>query len=172
MEQGLRKGCNLAPLLVNIFFATMLRVSVGKFATDSERRDEGFPGERDGCGSSGGGACGLIYADDTGIVSRSATGLEKMMSVRPHGLGAEDGDYVLPAQGGEECRFAIDAAGHMYKQTDKFVYLGVDPLLYGYATWSLSAANYTAPSGAHRKFLTRVIGWRKGKRMDRPLSYA
>ena len=72
----------------------------------------------------------------------------------------------------EECRFAIDAAGHKYKQTDKFAYLGVDPLLYGYATWSLSAANYTALSGAHRKFLTRVIGWRRGKRMDHPLSYA
>ena len=48
----------------------------------------------------------------------------------------------------------------------------LETLLYVCETWNPSAANYTALNGAHRKFLTRVIGWRKGKRTDRPLSYA
>ena len=48
----------------------------------------------------------------------------------------------------------------------------VETLLHGCATWGLSAANYAVLNGAHRKFLTRVIGWRKVKRTDRPLSYA
>ena len=30
--QGLRKGCNLAPLLFNLFFAAMLMVCVDEFA--------------------------------------------------------------------------------------------------------------------------------------------
>ena len=33
-------------------------------------------------------------------------------------------------------------------------------------------ANYTTLNGTHRKFLARIVGWRKVKRTDRPLSYA
>ena len=48
----------------------------------------------------------------------------------------------------------------------------VETLLYGCASWSLSADHYTKLNGAHRQFLTRCIGWSKWKRTDRPLSYA
>ncbi|CAB1099135.1 unnamed protein product [Ectocarpus sp. CCAP 1310/34] len=48
----------------------------------------------------------------------------------------------------------------------------VETLLYGCASWSLTAEHYTKLNGTHRQFLTRCIGWSKRKRSDRPLSYA
>ncbi|CAB1097697.1 unnamed protein product [Ectocarpus sp. CCAP 1310/34] len=48
----------------------------------------------------------------------------------------------------------------------------VETLLYGCASWSLTADHYTKLNGTHRQFLTRCIGWSKRKRSDRPLSYA
>ncbi|CAB1118701.1 unnamed protein product [Ectocarpus sp. CCAP 1310/34] len=48
----------------------------------------------------------------------------------------------------------------------------VETLLYGYASWNLTAEHYTKLKGTHRQFLTRCIGWSKRKRSDRPLSYA
>ena len=54
VEQGMYQGCNLAPLLMYIFFAAMLRVCVSGFDLDSElvadmveiRRGEGGPAVR------------------------------------------------------------------------------------------------------------------------------
>ncbi|CAN0279008.1 unnamed protein product [Ectocarpus sp. 13 AM-2016] len=116
----------------------------------------------------------------------------------------------------------LSAAGQMYKQTDRFVYLGrticavgkadreitsrscrawkcyrrysasmfdrrradrqlkirllqaevVETLLYGCASWSLTAEYYTKLNGTHRQFLTRCIGCSKRKRLDRLLSCA
>ncbi|CAB1102284.1 unnamed protein product [Ectocarpus sp. CCAP 1310/34] len=48
----------------------------------------------------------------------------------------------------------------------------VETLLYGCASWSLTAEHYTKLNGTHRQFLTRCIGLSKRKRSDRPLSYA
>ncbi|CAB1109952.1 unnamed protein product [Ectocarpus sp. CCAP 1310/34] len=44
----------------------------------------------------------------------------------------------------------------------------VETLLYGCASWSLTAEHYTKLNGTHRQFLTRCIGWSKRKRSDRP----
>ncbi|CAB1103136.1 unnamed protein product [Ectocarpus sp. CCAP 1310/34] len=44
----------------------------------------------------------------------------------------------------------------------------VETLLYGCASWSLTAEHYTKLNGTHRQFLS----WSKRKRSDRPLSYA
>ena len=72
VEQGLCQGCNLAPLLFNTFFVAMLRVSVAEFATDSELVEDMVKIGR------GGGKTGVAANP---IVSRSAAGLEKMMSI-------------------------------------------------------------------------------------------
>ena len=73
---------------------------------------------------------GMLYADDTGIVSRSPEGLEKMMTVivpvcrvRADGLGGQDGDHV-PAN----VRWGARAVHRCWSrpgiQTVEFVYLG------------------------------------------------
>eukprot|EP00752_Nemacystus_decipiens_P004783 g4354.t1 len=48
----------------------------------------------------------------------------------------------------------------------------VETLLYGCASWSLTADLFTKLNGAHHPLLTRCIGWGKWKRTDRSLSYA
>eukprot|EP00752_Nemacystus_decipiens_P016054 g14351.t2 len=144
---------------------------------------------------------GMLYADDAGIVSRSPESLEKMMSVivRVAGLFGllvsepKTMTMCLLPKGMEECPFTISASGQTYQKTDQFVYLGrtitsdgkadkeivqllqaelVETLLYGCASWSLTADHFTKLSGAHRLLLTRCIGWSKWNRTDRPLSYA
>ena len=138
LVQGLRQGCNVAPLLFNIFFAAMLRVSVAELATDSELAEDmvkiGRGGGKTDVAAVVEEAWGLIYANDAGIASRSAAGLEKTMSVIvrvPGSFGLmvselKTGIMCFLPKGVEEHQFAIDAAGQKYKQTDKFVYLGRD----------------------------------------------
>ncbi|CAB1099251.1 unnamed protein product [Ectocarpus sp. CCAP 1310/34] len=100
---GLRQACNLAPLLFNLFFATVLMVAVAEFDKDPKVTADmfkigtqvGYTGKR---GRSAGKKTTVVtdaeamwamrYADDAAIVSRSPT------------------------------------AGQTYKQTDLFVYLG------------------------------------------------
>ena len=209
----------------------MLRVCVAEFGLDSELVADTVEIRRGGGGASAVEQLwGLIYADDAGIVSRSSTGLEKMMLIIVGAAGSfglmvsepkTEIMCLLPRRM-EKCQFTIKAAGQRYKQTDKFVYLGatmcesrkvdaelsnrigqawacytrngesvydrreltielkarplkaevVETLLYGCTTWGMSLANYNILNGAHRKFLTRIIGWRKHKRTGRPLPYA
>ncbi|CAB1107589.1 unnamed protein product [Ectocarpus sp. CCAP 1310/34] len=214
--QGLRQGCNLAPLLFNLFFAAMLMVAVAEFDKDPKVTADmvkigtqvEYTGKK---GRSAGkkttvvtdaeALWAMLYADDAAIVSRSPESLEKMMSVivRVAGLfGLMVSEpkteimCMLP-KGIEERPFTVSAAGQTYKQTDQFVYLGrticadgrradrqlkirllqaeeVETLLYGCASWSLTAEHYTKLNGTHRQFLTRCISWSKRKRSDRPLS--
>ena len=229
MEQGLRQDCNLAPLLINIFFAAMFRVSVAKFATDSELVEDVVKIRRGGgetdVTAEGEEVRGLICADDAGIISRSATGLEKMMCIIVRVAGSfglmisepqtEIMCFLPDPVCGRRCRSEVQAdrqvcvfggglhengsiEGEITNRIDRawanFRRNGhsvngrrelpielkaqlvkaevVDTLPYECATRSLCAANYTALNGAHPKFVTRVIDWRKGNRTDRPLSYA
>ena len=47
----------------------------------------------------------------------------------------------------------------------------LETMLYGCVTWSMRACHYDTLRRAHRRFLTRCIGWRKHYRADHPISY-
>ena len=75
---------------------------------------------------------GMLYADDTGIVSRSPEGLEKMVTViasacSAFGLTVSDAKtniMCLQSNGEGHVPFTVTAAGQVYNQTVEFVCLG------------------------------------------------
>eukprot|EP00752_Nemacystus_decipiens_P003356 g3103.t1 len=89
VTQGLRQGCSMmSPPLSNVFFAAPLEVIITRFSQDEViMRDLVYLEEEDG---GGGGTqldrvrravCGMLYADDAGVVSKSAEGLGRMMPI-------------------------------------------------------------------------------------------
>ena len=145
MEQGLRQGCVLAPLLFNIFFVAVINVASTRFKADEgimdalvhlrKKRGAGGRGEAT-AGESilATPLWGMLYADDAGVVSRSAEQLRKMMEVIVV-VCAAFGLTVLEAKTEIMClrtkrmpeptaTFSVEAAGQVYNQTNEFVYLG------------------------------------------------
>ncbi|CAB1104552.1 unnamed protein product [Ectocarpus sp. CCAP 1310/34] len=145
--QGLRQGCNLAPLLFNLFFAAMLMVAVAEFDKDPKVTADmvKIGTQVEYTGKKGRSArkkttvvtdeealWAMLYADDAAIVSRLPESLEKIMSVIVRVAGLFDLMVSEPKteimcmlpKGIEERPFTVSAAGQTYKQTDRFVYLG------------------------------------------------
>ena len=132
MEQGLRQGCVLAPLLFNIFFAAVINVASTRFKADEgimdalvhlrKKRRAGGRGEAT-AGESvlATPLWGMLYVDDAGVVSRSPEQLRRMMEAivvmcAAFGLTVSEAKtetMCLRAKGMPEstATFSVEAAG-------------------------------------------------------------
>ena len=145
VEQGLRQGGVLAPLLFNIFFAAVINMASTRFKADEgimdalvhlrKKREAGGRGEAT-AGESvlATPLWSMLYADDARVVLRSPEQLRKMMEVivvvcAAFGLTVSEPKteiMCLRAKGMPESTttFSVEAAGQVYNQTNEFVYLG------------------------------------------------
>ena len=145
VEQGLRQGRVLAPLLFNIVFAAVIKVASTRFKADEGIMDALVHlRKKRGAGGRGQATAGesvlatplwgMLYPDDAGVVSRSSEQLRKMMEVivvvcAAFGLTVSEIKteiMCLRAKGMTEstATFGVEAAGQVYNQTNEFVYLG------------------------------------------------
>ena len=140
VEQGLRQGCVVSPLLFNIFFAALLTVVLQSFSEDTVilaelvhlKEPPTSKGPEPAIDCVRRAVWGMLYADDACMVSRSPLGLAKMMEVivevcRAFALAVSAKKtatmYMLPP-GTPRTTVQVEAVGQTYKQVQSFTYLG------------------------------------------------
>ena len=144
VEQVLRQGCVLAPLLFNIFFVESINLASPRF-----KADKGIPDalvHLRGKGGVGEGEAtteesiletplwSMLHPDDAGVVSQLPEQLRKMMGVimvvcAAFGLTVSEAKteiMCLRAKGMPESTtiFSVEAVGQAYNRTNEFVLLG------------------------------------------------
>ena len=140
MEQGLRQGCVLFPLLFNIFFAAVLTVVFQRFSEEPAILAELMRLKEPPTSMGPGPAMdyvrravwGMLYADEACIVSQSPQGLAKMMGIivevcRAFALtvsAKKTENMCTPLPRTLRRMMQIEAAGQTYQQVQSFAYLG------------------------------------------------
>ena len=180
MEQGLRQGCVLAPLLVNIFFAAIIDNVASKcFKADKGILDALVHLRKKRGGGRGQATVGesvlvtplwgMLYTDDAGVVSQSPEQLRKMMEVivvvcAAFGLTVSEAKAeitcFLRAKGMPKstATFSVDAAGQVYNQTNEFIYFGGNVNHNAYLSIEVDRRIHNARS-IFRKYTLELYGW-------------